>query len=83
MIDLTKKEALQVLLKLPDHSFKAVIKLINPKLNDNDLRPMFPEGWDRDECWPDGNYNYDAFRKYQVVIDQQAEEVFNWVIENK
>jgi hypothetical protein len=77
------KENLQTLIDLPRHHFDAIIKLINPKLNDNDLRPLFPEGWDRDECWPDGKYNYDAFRKYQVVIDQQAEDIFNWVIENR
>ena len=37
----------------------------------------------RDECWPDGNYNYDEFRKHQVVIDQEAEDLFNWVIDNR
>jgi hypothetical protein len=77
------KENLQTLITLPRHHFDAIIKLINPKLSNNDLRPLFPEGWDRDECWPDGKYNYDAFRKYQVIIDEQAEEMFNWVINNR
>ena len=77
------KENLQTLIDLPIHQFDDIIKLINPKLSDNDLRPLFPEGWNRNECWPDGNYNYDEFRKHQVVIDQEAEDLFNWVIENR
>ena len=77
------KENLQTLIDLPRHHFDAIIKLINPKLSDNDLRPLFPEGWDKDECWTNGNYNYDEFRKYQIVIDQKAEDMFNWVIDNR
>ena len=77
------KENLQTLIDLLIHQFDDIIKLINPKLSDNDLRPLFPEGWNRDECWPDRNYNYDEFRKHQVVIDQEAEDLFNWVIDNR
>jgi hypothetical protein len=70
------KENLQTLISLPKHQFNAVIKLINPKLNDNDLRPMFPGGWDRDECWLSGDYNYDAFRMHQIIIDNKLENIY-------
>ena len=70
--------------KTPENWNKLVaVRKVGIQIAERKIEPMFPQGWNRDECWPNGNYNYDAFRKYQVVIDQQAEDLFNWVIDNR
>ena len=38
------KEKLESLVSLPKNHFDAIIKLINPKVTDSDLAPMFPKG---------------------------------------
>ena len=48
--------------------------LTNPKLNDNDLRPMFPEPWNDNTNWPEFKYSYDSFRIHQLRIDEQLEK---------
>ena len=69
------KEKLEVLIKLPKIQFDAVIKLINPKMIDSDLEPMFPEGWDDESRWFMSQYNYDSFRKTQIEIDEWNEKL--------
>lgn len=69
------KEKLEVLIKLPKIQFDAVIKLINPKMTDEDLMPMFPEGWDYESRWFMPQYNYDSFRKTQIEIDEWNEKL--------
>jgi hypothetical protein len=71
----TMKERLNNLLNLPKHQFDAVIKLINPKLTNEDLKPMFPKEWSADSNWPEFKYDYDSFRKIQIEIDDYAERM--------
>lgn len=67
------KENLKTLIQLPIHQYNAIIKLINPKLTNEDLQPMFPEGWDDNNKWPKFTNNYESFRKYQIQIDEELE----------
>ena len=67
------KEKLESLVSLPKNHFDAIIKLINPKVTDSDLAPMFPKGWADDSKWFDTTYNYDSFRYIQIQIDEYNE----------
>ena len=69
------KMQLEILIKLPKRHFDAVIKLLNNKITDEDLKPMFPEGWDHDSKWFIPQYNYDLFRKTQIEIDEWNEKL--------
>jgi hypothetical protein len=69
------KEKLEILSKLPKHQFDAVIKLINPKVTNEDLKPMFPEGWADNNNWPEFKYDYDSFRTTQIQIDEWNEKL--------
>jgi hypothetical protein len=69
------KEKLEVLIKLPKQQFDAVIKLINPKVTDSDLEPMFPKDWDDESRWFMPQYNYDSFRHIQIQIDEWNEKM--------
>ena len=69
------KEKLEVLIKLPKQQFDAVIKLINPKVTDEDLVPMFPANWSDNINWIEFKYNYDSFRKTQIEIDEWNEKL--------
>lgn len=69
------KEKLEVLIKLPKQQFDAVIKLINPKVTDEDLVPMFPANWSDNINWTEFKYNYDSFRKTQIEIDEWNEKL--------
>jgi hypothetical protein len=69
------KEKLEVLIKLPKQQFDAVIKLINPKVSDEDLKPMFPEDWSNNDKWPKFKYDYDSFRHIQIQIDEWNEKL--------
>lgn len=69
------KEKLEILLSLPRNHYNAVIKLINPALTDEDLKPMFPQGWNDDKNWPQPKYNYDSFRHTQIQIDEWNEKM--------
>jgi hypothetical protein len=70
----TVKE-LKTLTTLPKDEYIAMMKELNPDLTDNDLRDMFPEGWEANHIDISGN-NYDSFRKTQILIDSQLEEQF-------
>lgn len=69
------KEKLEVLIKLPKQQFDAVIKLINPKVTNEDLTPMFPQGWSDNENWSNINFDYDSFRTTQIAIDEWNEKL--------
>ena len=69
------KTKLEVLIKLPKHHFDAVIKIMNPKVEDKDLKPMFPEHWSDDCNQPESKYNYDSFRTTQIQIDEWYEKL--------
>ena len=71
----TMKERLNILINLPKHQFDAVIKLINPKVSDSDLSPMFPEGWNDNDNWPEFKYDYNSFRATQIQIDEWNEKM--------
>lgn len=40
-----------------------------------DYEPMFPKGWSNDKNWPELEYNYDSFRKTQIMIDAYYEDI--------
>lgn len=77
-IKVMNKEKLEILIKLPKQQFDAIIKLINPKVTDEDLRPMFPEHYYKNANWPEFKYDYDSFRKTQIQIDEWNEKMANW-----
>ena len=70
------KMQLEILIKLPTRQFNAVIKLLNNKVTDKDLEPMFPKGWDADNKWAEiDRYDYDSFRQTQIEIDLMYEKM--------
>jgi hypothetical protein len=66
---------LEILSKLPKRHFDAVIKLLNNKITNEDLKPMFPDGWNDNSKWPEFKNNYDSFRVHQVRIDYELEKM--------
>lgn len=70
------KMQLEILVNLPKRHFDAVIKLLNNKVTDEDLKPMFPDGWSNDIKWPEFKNNYDSFRVHQLRIDADLERMF-------
>lgn len=71
------KMQLEILVNLPKRHFDAVIKLLNNKVTDEDLKPMFPEGWSNDNKWPEFKNNYDSFRIHQLRIDYEIEQMMS------
>ena len=69
------KMQLEILVSLPKRHFDAVIKLLNNKITDEDLKPIFPEGWSHDSKWPEFKYDYDSFRVHQLRIDYELEKM--------
>lgn len=69
------KTQLEILVNLPKRHFDAVIKLLNNKVTDEDLKPMFPQGWSNDSKWPEFKNNYDSFRVHQLRIDDDLERM--------
>ena len=74
---------LEILSKLPKQQFDAVIKLLNPKVTDEDLKPMFPEGWDHGVHWSEFSHDkqtnaefWDKWQYHQIQIDYQLEKSF-------
>jgi hypothetical protein len=75
-----KKNALQILVRMSledkDYSrFRETFELLNPKLTDEDFKPMFPEGWSLDSNWlvesrRTAAEEYEAFRPIQLQIDR-------------
>ena len=72
------KENLKTLIQLPIHQYNAIIKLINPKLTNEDLQPMFPEGWDDNNKWPleskeSNAERWEKWQPHQIRIDAELE----------
>ncbi len=75
-----KKNALEVLVRmsLQDKNyslFRETFQLMNPKLTDEDFKPMFPEGWSDDNNWPVIKNDYNSFRTTQISIDEWNEKM--------
>ncbi len=78
-----KKGALEILVRMSlkdkDYSlFRETFQLMNPKLTDEDFKPMFPEGWSNDNKWPDFDKETNAefwvkWSKHQIAIDYELE----------
>ena len=66
---------LKTLVELPKDEYIAMMKELNPDLTENDLRDMFPDGWQANHIDISG-YKYDSFAKHQMIIDSQLEEQF-------
>ena len=69
------KMQLEILVNLPKRNFDAIIKLLNNKVTDEDLKPMFPENWNHNSNWPEFKNNYDSFRIHQLRIDDDLERM--------
>ena len=69
------KMQLEILVNLPKRHFDVVIKLLNNKVTNEDLEPMFPDGWSNDIKWPEFKNNYDSFRIHQLRIDYELEQM--------
>jgi len=80
-----KKNALQILVRMSledkDYSrFRETFQLLNPKLTDEDFKPMFPKGWSDDKHWPDLDKETNAefwakWSKHQIAIDEANERM--------
>jgi hypothetical protein len=74
------KKVLESLLSLDKSQFDSEIKKINPSVNDEDLKPMFPENWSSDNRWPLEREESNAERwkrwePHQLAIDRMMEEM--------
>lgn len=70
-----KINELKTLTELPKEEYIAMMKELNPDLTEDDMRDMFPDGWQANHIDISG-YNYDSFAKQQMIIDAQLEEQF-------
>ena len=80
---MNKKNALQTLVRMSledkDYSrFRATFEVMNPKLTDEDFKPMFPEGWSDDKNWfaseTETNAQFwEKWQHYQMRIDDELE----------
>lgn len=76
------KKVLESLVSLEKSQFDSVIKTINPSVNDEDLKPMFPEGWSNDSRWPlereeSNQERWARWEIHQLAIDRMNEEMFS------
>lgn len=73
------KESLERLIEFDKKTFDVIIKIANPKVDDEDLKPMFPEGWANDSRWPeDTETNSERWAKWQphqIRIDDDLERM--------
>ena len=73
------KTQLEILVKLPKRHFDAVIKLLNNKVTNEDLRPMFPEGWNDNSHWYEEKETnaerWERWRPHQIRIDYELEKM--------
>jgi hypothetical protein len=74
------KMQLEILSKLPKQQFDVEIKLLNSKVTDEDLKPMFPEDWDHGVHWIDFSQDkqtnaefWDKWQHTQIQIDLALE----------
>jgi hypothetical protein len=72
------KVQLEILIKLPKRHYDAVIKLLNSKVTDKDLNPMFPDNWSHNSKWPLESEESNAERwvkwePHQLRIDAELE----------
>jgi len=70
---------LEILVNLPKRHFDAVIKLLNNKVTDEDLKPMFPEGWNDNSRWPEEKETnaerWAKWQPHQIRIDYELEHM--------
>lgn len=73
------KENLERLISLDKNQYDVTIKQINPKVTDEDLKPMFPKGWNNDSRWPeDTETNAERWARWephQIRIDYELERM--------
>jgi hypothetical protein len=73
------KMQLEILVNLPKRHFDAVIKLLNNKVTDEDLKPMFPQGWNNDSRWPEEKETnaerWAKWQPHQIRIDYELERM--------
>ncbi len=72
------KENLERLISLDKNQYDVTIKQINPEVTDEDLKPMFPKGWNDDSRWPDFDKetnaeHWERWRPHQLRIDYELE----------
>lgn len=73
------KENLERLISLDKNVFDSEIQTINPNVSSEDLKPMFPKGWDNDSHWPEDKETnaerWERWRPHQLRIDAELERM--------
>ena len=74
------KESLERLINFDKKTFDVIIKIANPKVTEDDLKPMFPDGWANDSHWPAEDTETPAERwkrwqPHQLRIDADLERM--------
>jgi len=74
------KENLERLISLDKNQYDVTIKQVNPEVTDEDLKPMFPKGWNDDSRWPaeDTETNAERWKRWephQLRIDYELERM--------
>lgn len=73
------KENLERLISLDKNQYDVTIKQINPKVTDEDLKPMFTKGWDNDSRWPEDTETnaerWARWQPHQIRIDYELERM--------
>lgn len=73
------KENLEWLISLDKNQYDVTIKQVNPEVTDEDLKPMFPKGWNDDSRWlEDKETNAERWARWephQIRIDYELERM--------
>ncbi len=73
------KESLEWLISLDKNQYDVTIKQVNPEVTDEDLKPMFPKGWNDDSRWyEDTETNAERWARWQphqLRIDDELERM--------
>lgn len=73
------KENLEWLISLDKNQYDVTIKQVNPEVTDEDLKPVFPKGWNDDSLWPeDKETNAERWARWephQIRIDYELERM--------
>ena len=73
------KESLEWLISLDKNEYDVTIKTVNPKVTDEDLKPMFPRGWNSDSRWYESTETnaerWAKWQPHQLRIDDELERM--------
>ena len=73
------KESLEWLISLDKNEYDVTIKTVNPKVTDEDLKPMFTKGCNDDSRWYEytetNAERWDRWQPHQIRIDYELERM--------